>query len=214
MAANDTRSPDPTLADTIAATASGPGTGTRVPSSEMPEQIGDYRILRILGAGGMGVVYLAEQQGSLRRQVALKVIRPDFATDDVLSRFENERRSLALMNHESIARVHDAGTTSAGQPYFVMEYVDGPSITRYCDERRLSVDERLELFIRVCHGVQHAHQKAVIHRDLKPSNILVVEQDGRPVPKIIDFGVAKATAQRPSDATMVTRQGQWIGTLE
>jgi serine/threonine protein kinase/tetratricopeptide (TPR) repeat protein len=179
---------------------------------EVPETIGHYRPLRKLGEGGMGVVYEAEQREPIQRRVALKLIKWGLATKDVLARFEAERQALALMSHPSIARVFDAGATERGLPYFVMEYVPGIPLDEYCDTHRLSTRERLELFVQVCQGVQHAHQKGIIHRDLKPSNVLVTLQDGRPVPKIIDFGIAKATTQRLTERTVFTELGQWIGT--
>ncbi|MBK6900803.1 MAG: serine/threonine protein kinase [bacterium] len=176
--------------------------------------IGPYRLLRRIGEGGMGEVFEAEQTEPIRRRVALKVIKQGMDTRAVVARFDAERQALALMDHPCIAKVFDAGATERGRPFFVMEYVEGESITDYCNRRRLGTDERLELFVRVCEGVQHAHQKAVIHRDLKPSNILVAEVDGRPAPKIIDFGVAKATTQRLTEMTMFTELGQLIGTPE
>ncbi|MDO9693738.1 MAG: tetratricopeptide repeat protein [Candidatus Latescibacteria bacterium] len=176
--------------------------------------IGPYRLLRRIGEGGMGEVFEAEQTEPIRRRVALKVIKQGMDTRAVVARFDAERQALAMMDHPCIAKVFDAGATDRGRPYFVMEYVEGESITDYCNRRRLGTEERLELFVRVCEGVQHAHQKAVIHRDLKPSNILVAEVDGRPVPKIIDFGVAKATTQRLTEMTMFTELGQMVGTPE
>ncbi|SPE21043.1 Serine/threonine protein kinase with TPR repeats [Candidatus Sulfotelmatomonas gaucii] len=158
------------------------------------ESIGPYRLIRKIGEGGMGQVWLAEQSEPIRRQVALKLIRTAAFDDTLLRRFQAERQSLALMEHPAIAKVFDAGTAANGQPYFVMEYVPGETITKYCDRKKLSIPERLELFVKVCEGVQHAHQKAIIHRDLKPANILVVEVDGKPAPHIIDFGLAKAAA--------------------
>ncbi|MBI4603687.1 MAG: protein kinase [Planctomycetes bacterium] len=178
------------------------------------ERVGPYRLVSVLGEGGMGVVYLAEQTEGLRRQVALKLVKPGMDTREVLARFEAERQALALMSHESIARVFDAGTTAAGRPYFAMELVPGVPITAYCDQSRLSTRERLGLFLRVCEGVQHAHQKGIIHRDLKPSNVLVVLADGKPVPKIIDFGIAKSVSRRLTEETLFTEQGQIIGTPE
>ena len=154
--------------------------------------IGPYRLIRTLGEGGMGQVWLAEQTAPVRRQVALKLIRAGVYDKAVLQRFQSELQSLAIMDHPSIAKVFDAGATPDGQPYFVMEYVQGVSITAYCDQHQLNIRDRLELFIKVCDGVLHAHQKAIIHRDLKPANILVVEVDGKPTPRIIDFGLAKA----------------------
>jgi tetratricopeptide (TPR) repeat protein len=179
---------------------------------ELPERIGPYRVLQLLGRGGMGAVYDAEDTGAVRRRVAVKVVRAGFNSREVLARFDAERQALALMNHAAIARVLEAGATDAGDPYFSMELVRGLPITEYCDRNRLSVPERLELFIAVCQGVQHAHQKGVIHRDLKPSNILVVEQDGRATPKIIDFGIAKALGQRLTEHTLVTMSGTAMGT--
>jgi tetratricopeptide (TPR) repeat protein len=174
--------------------------------------IGRYRLLRKIGEGGMGEVWLADQREPVRRRVALKLVKAGMNTREVISRFGSERQALALMDHPAIARVYDAGSTTQGVPYFIMEYVAGVPITTYCDNHRLNMRERLELFMHVCEGVQHAHQKAIIHRDLKPSNILVTEVDGRPVPKIIDFGVAKALSQKLSADTMFTRVGAIIGT--
>ena len=163
------------------------------------DQIGPYRLLRVLGEGGMGVVYLAEQLEPIRRTVALKLIKLGMDTREVVARFEAERQTLALMDHPNIASVLDAGATTDGRPYFVMEYAPGLPITDYCDANCLSTAARLQLFITVCSAVQHAHQKGIIHRDLKPSNVLVVEIDGVAVPKVIDFGIAKATDQRLAD---------------
>ncbi|MFL5493824.1 MAG: tetratricopeptide repeat protein [Gemmatimonadales bacterium] len=177
-----------------------------------PARIGPYRILRVLGQGGMGVVYEAEQLEPLRRMVALKVVRHGLDTREVLARFESERQALAVMDHPNIAKALDAGTTDAGLPYFVMELVPGLPITEYCDNHRLDTRRRLELVIAVCQGVQHAHQKGVIHRDLKPSNILVREQDGKPVPTIIDFGIAKATEHKLSAGALTTELGVAVGT--
>lgn len=176
-------------------------------------RIGRYRLLREIGEGGFGTVWLAEQVEPVSRQVALKIIKPGMDTRRVIARFEAERQALAMMDHSNIAQVFDAGATDAGRPYFVMELVRGERITVYCDRRRLPVRDRLDLFITVCHAVQHAHQKGIIHRDLKPSNILVTSgDDGRPVPKIIDFGVAKATQAPLSADTAYTRAEQMIGT--
>lgn len=177
-----------------------------------PISLGPYRLLRKLGEGGMGRVWLAEQMAPVRRQVALKLIKVGMYDEGMLKRFESERQSLAIMDHPSIAKVFDAGSTPDGQPYFVMEYVPGAPITEYCDQKRLNIRDRLDLFIKVCEGVQHAHQKAMIHRDLKPANILVAEVDGRPVPRIIDFGLAKATTPQTADETMLTRVGSFVGT--
>jgi hypothetical protein len=176
--------------------------------------IGRYHLLQKIGEGGMGEVWLAEQKEPVRRRVALKLIKAGMDTREVVARFESERQALALMDHPAIAKVLDAGSTPQGAPYFVMEYVAGVPITSYCDNHRLNTRERLELFMRVCVGVQHAHQKAIIHRDLKPSNILVTEVDGHPEPKIIDFGVAKALTQRLTADTMFTRLGALVGTPE
>ena len=174
--------------------------------------VGPYRLIRSLGEGGMGQVWLAEQSAPVRRQVALKIIKAGRYDQSALLRFDVERQALAIMDHPAIAKVFDAGSTAEGQPYFVMEYVPGLLITTYCDQRHLSISDRLALFIKVCEGVQHAHQKAIMHRDLKPSNILVVEVDGKPMPRIIDFGIAKAIAQPGDDETLVTRAGGMVGT--
>jgi serine/threonine protein kinase/Flp pilus assembly protein TadD len=174
--------------------------------------IGPYHLLEMIGEGGMGEVWLAEQKQPVRRRVAVKLIKAGMDTREVVARFESERQALALMDHPAIAKVFDAGSTPQGRPYFVMEYVTGVPITTYCDTHKLTTHERLELFIRVCEGVQHAHQKAILHRDLKPSNILVSEVDGKPVPQIIDFGVAKATAQRLTADTLYTQLGTIVGT--
>jgi eukaryotic-like serine/threonine-protein kinase len=194
---------EPVLATrTIASTESDAGT-----------VIGPYHLLQRIGEGGMGEVWLADQKQPVRRRVAIKLIKAGMDTREVVARFESERQALALMDHPAIAKVFDAGSTPEGRPYFVMEYVAGVPITDYCDKHKLTTRQRLDLFILVCEGVQHAHQKAIIHRDLKPSNILVSEVDGKPMPRIIDFGVAKATSQRLSAATMYTRVGSIIGTL-
>ena len=175
--------------------------------------IGPYHLLELIGEGGMGEVWLAEQKEPVRRRVAIKLIKPGMDTREVVARFESERQALALMDHPAIAKVFDAGSTPEGRPYFVMEYVAGIPITDYCDRHKLTIRQRMELFIQVCEGVQHAHQKAIIHRDLKPSNILVTEVDGKPMPRIIDFGVAKATSQKLTAQTVYTRIGMLIGTL-
>lgn len=182
------------------------------PETPLPAQIGPYRVLQLLGEGGMGVVYEAEETGPVRRRVAVKVMRAGLNSREVVARFETERQALAVMNHPGIARVLGAGTTAEGQPYFAMELVRGLPITQYCDTHRLTVEQRLELFIAVCHAVQHAHQKGVTHRDLKPTNILVTEQDGEAQPKIIDFGIAKALGQQLTELTLVTLSGQAMGT--
>ncbi len=177
-------------------------------------QIGPYRLLQQIGEGGMGTVYMAEQVQPVRRRVALKVIKPGMDSRQVIARFEAERQALALMDHVNIARVLDAGTTETGRPYFVMELVQGVPITRYCDDNQLTPRKRLELFVPVCQAVQHAHQKGIIHRDIKPSNVMVTMYDGRPVPKVIDFGVAKAIDQNLTERTLFTQFGTMIGTLE
>jgi eukaryotic-like serine/threonine-protein kinase len=176
--------------------------------------IGPYKLLQRIGEGGMGAVYLAEQDRPVRRRVALKVVKPGMDTEQVVARFEAERQALAIMDHPSIAKVFDAGVTDSGRPYFVMELVKGVPITEYCDAVHLTPKERLELFIPVCQAIQHAHQKGIIHRDIKPSNVLVAMQDGKPVPKVIDFGIAKAIDQRLTEKTFFTQHGAIIGTLE
>jgi serine/threonine protein kinase len=174
--------------------------------------IGPYRLIRELGIGGMGQVWLADQSSPVRRRVALKLIRAGMFDRALVQRFQSERQSLALMDHPAIAKVFDAGATPSGQPYFAMEYVDGLPITDYCDRKKLAIRERLKLFLQVCEGVQHAHQKAIIHRDLKPSNILVVEVDGKPMPRIIDFGLAKAAGPTVPGETLFTQVGAFLGT--
>jgi non-specific serine/threonine protein kinase/serine/threonine-protein kinase len=181
-------------------------------ASESGQRIGPYHLLQKIGEGGMGEVWLAEQTEPVRRKVALKVIKQGMDTKAVVARFEAERQALALMDHPAIAKVYDAGATPQGRPYFVMEHVQGVPITEHCDRHKLTNRQRLDLFMQVCEGVQHAHHKAVIHRDLKPSNVLVSIRDDQPVAKIIDFGVAKATAQRLTEQTMQTQLGQMIGT--
>src|SRR5215475_4419958 len=185
-----------------------------LPAIEKPgDRIDRYKLLEQIGEGGCGIVYMAEQEEPVRRRVALKIIKLGMDTKSVIARFEAERQALALMDHPNIAKVHDAGATETGRPYFVMELVRGVKITDYCDEKNLSTQERLDLFVQVCHAVQHAHQKGIIHRDLKPSNILVNIVDGKPVPKVIDFGIAKATNnQRLTDKTLFTAFEQFIGT--
>lgn len=184
----------------------------RTKADPAPEQIGPYKVLSELGVGGMGIVYLAEQTKPIHRRVALKVIKLGMDTRQVIARFETEREALALMNHPNIATVYDAGVTEQGRPYFSMEYIRGTRITDYCDRQRLSTDERLRLFMDVCHAVQHAHQKGIIHRDIKPSNVMVTVQNDKPVPKVIDFGVAKATQHKLTEQTLFTQHGQMIGT--
>jgi len=177
-------------------------------------KIGRYKLLSILGEGGMGMVYLAEQEGPIRRRAALKVIKPGMDSKRVIARFENERQALALLDHPNIAKVYDAGTTESGRPYFVMEHVKGSPITDYCDHYKLSIEDRLGLFQQVCQAVQHAHQKGIIHRDIKPSNILVSTEGDRAIPKIIDFGVAKALSQPLTERTLFTEDSHLLGTPE
>src|SRR6266516_2805045 len=176
--------------------------------------IGRYKILESIGEGGYGTVFMAEQTTPVQRKVALKIIKAGMDTRQVIARFEAERQALALMDHPNIAKVFDAGVTDTGRPYFVMELVKGVSIVNYCDQHHLPPRARLELFVQICQAVQHAHQKGIIHRDLKPSNVLVAQYDGKPVPKVIDFGVAKATGQQLTERTMFTGFGDVIGTLE
>ncbi len=188
----------PTTGENAAAMAA-----TGVAAADRPEgpgsRIGPYKLLQLIGEGGFGVVYMAEQEEPIRRRVALKIIKLGMDTKQVIARFESERQALAMMDHPNIARVLDAGATDTGRPYFVMELVKGVTITDYCDANRLSTRERLDLFVQVCHAVHHAHEKGIIHRDIKPSNVMVTLHDGTPVPKIIDFGVAKATNQPLTD---------------
>jgi tetratricopeptide (TPR) repeat protein len=174
--------------------------------------LADYRPVRRLGMGGFGEVWLAEQLRPVTRQIALKVLKPGMDSRQLLARFESERQALALMDHPYVARVFDAGTTEDGRPYFAMEYVDGLSVTRYCDRHKLKTGERLELFVEICQAIQHAHQKGIIHRDIKPSNVMVAEQDGKRIPKIIDFGIAKATEQPLTDDDFLTHVGMIVGT--
>jgi len=182
------------------------------------EQIGNwidrYKLLQQIGEGGCGTVYMAEQEQPVRRRVALKVIKLGMDTKQVIARFEAERQALALMDHPNIARVLDAGATESGRPFFVMELVRGERITDYCDKNNVSTRARLDLFVQVCRAIQHAHQKGIIHRDIKPSNILVTMYDDKPVPKVIDFGVAKAIEQRLTEKTVYTQFGTLVGTFE
>jgi eukaryotic-like serine/threonine-protein kinase len=193
------------------------GTVEEVPKTELEDgfvgsTVGDYKLLQKIGEGGCGAVYMAEQEKPVRRRVALKIIKLGMDTKNVIARFEAERQALAMMDHPNIARVFDGGATESGRPYFVMELVRGVKITEYCDQNELDTEERLKLFIQVCHAIQHAHQKGVIHRDIKPSNILVTIIDGQPVPKVIDFGIAKAIEGRLTDNTIFTAYEQFIGT--
>jgi eukaryotic-like serine/threonine-protein kinase len=187
-------------------------TGITPPSEQPGERIGHYKLLQRIGEGGFGVVWMAEQEQPVRRRVALKIIKMGMDTREVIARFEQERQALAMMDHPGIAKVFDGGVTQSGRPFFVMELVRGMKLTEYCDEQQLPTKERLALFIHVCQAVQHAHQKGVIHRDLKPSNILVTINDGEAVPKVIDFGVAKATQGRLTEATLFTQFEQMVGT--
>ena len=183
--------------------AEGPGT-----------RVGPYKLLEQIGEGGMGAVYMAEQEQPVKRRVALKIIKPGMDSGQVIARFEAERQALAMMDHPNIAKVLDGGATASGRPYFVMELVHGVPITRFCDLNRLNPQQRLELFVPVCQAIQHAHQKGVIHRDVKPSNVLVTLHDDKPVPKVIDFGVAKALQQPLTEKTLFTHFGAMVGTLE
>jgi eukaryotic-like serine/threonine-protein kinase len=197
----------------LASPALAAATSDGLPITEGPGAVmGPYKLLEEIGEGGFGVVFMAEQQRPVRRKVALKVIKPGMDSRQVIARFEAERQALALMDHPNIARVFDAGETSSGRPYFVMELVRGVPITDFCDANPLSVPERLELFVSVCQGVQHAHHKGIIHRDLKPSNVLVTLHDGTPVVKIIDFGISKALGQRLTESTLFTNFAQLLGT--
>ncbi len=175
-------------------------------------KIGRYKLLEKIGEGGCGVVYLAEQEEPVRRRVALKIIKLGMETKSVIARFEAERQALAMMDHPNIARVFDAGATDRGPPYFVMELVRGVKLTTYCDQHRLGIGQRLDLFVQICHAIQHAHQKGIIHGDIKPSNVMVALQDGVPVPKVIDFGISKATEARLTDKNLFTTYAQLIGT--
>ena len=193
-------------------TRTSPGAGGADSGSPSVDRIGHYTLVRLLGEGGMGAVYLAEQKAPVERRVALKVIKLGMDTREVVARFEAERQALAVMDHPGIARVFDGGATDTGRPFFVMEFVEGEPITRFCDRNNLTIHERVALFIDVCRAVQHAHQKGIVHRDLKPSNVLVTFQDGRPASKIIDFGIAKAIEKRLTNQTFATGFGQFVGT--
>jgi eukaryotic-like serine/threonine-protein kinase len=199
--------------DALAGDGSEPGTAPAAFAETTSQRIGRYKLLQRIGEGGCGIVYMAEQLEPVRRQIALKIIKLGMDTRSVIARFEAERQALALMDHPNIARVLDAGATDSGRPYFVMELVRGIRITDYCDQNQLTTEARLELFIQVCHAVQHAHQKGIIHRDIKPSNILITSHDGVPVPKVIDFGIAKATTDAQlTDKTLFTQFELFIGT--
>src|ERR1051325_4429340 len=178
------------------------------------DSFGPYRILTMLGEGGMGTVYLAEQIEPIRRRVALKVVKLGMDTNQVLARFSHERQSLARLEHSNIARILDAGASVRGRPFFVRDYIEVASITAYCDRHQLPTSQRLELFLPVCRAVQHAHNKGIIHRDIKPSNVLVTLADGKPVPKVIDFGIARATDRGDAENTLSTQFGQMVGTPE
>src|SRR5262245_3951052 len=191
-------------ASEMAGGASTPPTFDQPPIEKPGTQIGPYKLLQQIGEGGFGIVFMGEQLQPVRRKVALKVIKPGMDTRQVIARFEAERQALAVMDHPNIARVLDAGATNSGRPYFVMELVRGTPITQYCDENNLSIRERLELFATVCQAIQHAHTKGIIHRDIKPTNVLISRQDGQPVVKVIDFGVAKAMGQQLTEKTLFT----------
>ncbi len=207
--------PDTTVVNEGSPTAAPDGPSTVVPALEHEgDSIGPYHLLQVVGEGGFGVVWLAERRGAFTQRVALKMLKPGMDSRAVIARFEQERQALAVMDHPNVAKVLDGGLTPMGRPYFVMEYVQGEPITGYCDRHRLTVEQRLELFTLVCEAVQHAHTKGIIHRDLKPSNILVSISDSRPVPKVIDFGVAKAVVGTMTEKTVFTEQGQLIGTPE
>ena len=187
-------------------------TAMHINGRPLAESVGNYKLLQKIGEGGFGVVYMAEQKEPVRRKVALKIVKPGMDSRDVIARFEAERQAVAMMDHPSIAKVFDAGTTDTGRPYFVMELVKGVTITEFCDENQLTTRQRLGLFVNVCNAVQHAHQKGIIHRDLKPSNIMVTIEDGEPLAKVIDFGVAKATNCHLTEKTLFTAYGQMVGT--
>jgi eukaryotic-like serine/threonine-protein kinase len=202
--------------DTFLKTAAVEGLSTVMESTPVTEgpgtQIDRYKLLQRLGEGGFGVVYMAEQKEPVKRRVALKIIKLGMDTRQVVARFEAERQALAMMDHPNIAKVLDAGATATGRPYFVMELVKGVPVTKYCDDNNLTTKERLELFIPVCQAIQHAHQKGIIHRDIKPSNVMITLHDGQPVPKVIDFGIAKATQAELTEKTIFTQYSQFIGT--
>src|SRR3954469_2452969 len=190
------------------------GTADHFFSEHAGTVIGPYKLLQQIGEGGMGVVFMATQTEPIQRTVAIKIIKPGMDTRQVIARFEAERQAVAMMDHPNIAKVLDAGTTDSGRPYFVMELVKGVPITKYCDDKHLPLRARLELFAQACQAVQHAHQKGIIHRDIKPNNVLVAEYDDHAIPKVIDFGVAKAIAQKLTERTMFTEFGQVLGTME
>jgi eukaryotic-like serine/threonine-protein kinase len=204
---NDLRNPDDASQQVLASTLIGEHVAEHV-----GVVIGPYKLVEQIGEGSFGIVFRAEQLEPVRRVVALKILKPGMDTREVVARFEAERQALALMDHPHIARVFDAGSTREGRPFFVMELVKGIPVTEYCDRSHLTTQSRLELFVKICRAVQHAHQKGIIHRDIKPSNILVAMQEGTPVPKVIDFGVAKAINQRLSAATVQTYYSHLVGT--
>src|SRR5690348_11813802 len=204
-------SPSPYPVDTAETADLAPAARKR-PLHVSPEFIGHYRIVETIGEGGMGIIYKAEQRQPVRRIVALKVIKLGMDTREVIARFEAERQALAMMSHPNVARVLDAGMTEQGRPYFAMEFVAGIPLDEFCDQKKLSTRQRLMLFVPVCMAVQHAHQKGIIHRDLKPSNVLVMMIDGKACPKVIDFGIAKATNQQLTQQTLFTETGAMIGT--
>jgi serine/threonine protein kinase len=196
------------------APAFGAAVGDRAVVEGPGTRIGPYKLLQQIGEGGMGMVYMAEQEEPVRRKVALKIIKPGMDSQQVIARFEAERQALAMMDCQNIAKVFDAGATDTSRPYFVMELVHGVPITQFCDDNQLTPRERLELFVPVCQAIQHAHHKGIIHRDIKPSNVLVTLYDDKPVPKVIDFGVAKAIEQRLTEKTLFTQFGMLVGTFE
>ncbi|MHC4440428.1 MAG: serine/threonine protein kinase, partial [Planctomycetota bacterium] len=210
---NEIKPPRPT-APTVSSNSSDFTASLQSSVEQIGQWIGQYKLVRILGEGGMGIVYLAEQRQPIKRQVALKVIKPGMDSARILARFEAERQTLALLDHPNIAHVYQAGTTEFGRPYFVMQYIKGLPITEYCDHQILTIEDRLRLFLQVCQALQYAHQKGIIHRDIKPSNILVSEEPDKAIPKIIDFGIAKAINQPITERTIYTEQGQFIGTPE
>jgi eukaryotic-like serine/threonine-protein kinase len=214
LAARD--DPDPPATPERAAAPEQATTASYMPREVAPGLIvaGRYVLVQKVGEGGMGEVWVARQTEPIKRKVALKLVKSGMDSRSVIQRFEQERQALALMDHPNIARVHDGGLTADRRPFFVMELVNGLPLTRFCDQAKLGIRERLELFVPICQAVQHAHQKGVVHRDLKPSNILVTQIDGKPIPKVIDFGVAKATGGKLTDESLSTQFGAVLGTLD